>query len=121
MRNEIELTELHDLMLAIEVEVDVGDETENAWGTGAYLTTDYSGRGMYGERCVGIVCDDVASTLFTLGMEIGDRISNETGTTWLELAETFKQSRQDSMGLSSIVYFPGLTVDTTDAYETSDR
>lgn len=63
--------------------------------------TDYSGRGMFGKTCVGVVCDDPISTVVEIADAIRDNdfdcASDELGTI-----------RQDSMGLSRIVYFPNL-------------
>jgi len=58
---------------------------------------DYSGRGMYGAECVGIVgnADDI---LFNLG---GFAEQND-----LEIPNWDR----DSMGLSSIIYFPSITI-----------
>jgi len=108
MRNTITLTDLNDLMEDLDISTYDGDYDE-----GDYLTTDYSGRGMYGDRCVGIVCWNPAEVMFNLGIAIGERIANEPGMQWADLAESFKRSSQDSgMGLSSIIYFPSLTLDT---------
>ena len=107
MRNTITLEELQELMLDIEVEINDEQSFD-----GDYLTTDYSGRGMYGDRCIGVVTGDTAQVMFNLGMAIGERAANEEGSRWWDLAESFKRSAQDSMGLSAIIYFPSLTLDT---------
>jgi hypothetical protein len=119
MRNSITETELIDLMNDIEIEVpgfllygagspDADESDDDFYGD--YLTIDYSGRGMYGDSCIGVVCADPARVMFDLGMAIGERAANETGTRWWDLSESFKRARTDSMGLSSIVYWEGLTL-----------
>jgi hypothetical protein len=65
------------------------------------LYTDYSGRAMYGDTCLGIVHDGLGE-LLTIVVEL-DRAGLELG--WLANA------RQDSMGHSDITYFPGVTVE----------
>jgi hypothetical protein len=62
---------------------------------------DYSGRGMYGKRCVGIVCDSPMDVVIELCDYLRDNgVESATsalgGTSW------------DSMGLQSIVYFPNV-------------
>lgn len=54
---------------------------------------DYSGRCMYGQRCFSITCDEPMSTL----VQVCD-FSNA--------CDVLGTPRQDSMGLSSVLYFP---------------
>lgn len=56
---------------------------------------EYSGRGMYGKECVGVRTDYPNATLAD--------IVEETG-----YADLIRSHRVDSMGLSYILYFPGL-------------
>lgn len=60
---------------------------------------DYSGRGMYGRTCIGIVCDDTLGTL----MQLVDAIRDELD---ISLYDVLGSPKMDSMGLSSILYFP---------------
>lgn len=57
---------------------------------GGELYEGYSGRGMYGQRCYGIVCDDYVSCIETVALQ------GITG------------ANTDSMGLQSIVYWPNI-------------
>lgn len=57
---------------------------------GGDLRDDYSGRGMFGERCVGIVCDNP------------DEAIEEAASQGL------KGARTDSMGRQAIVYWPSV-------------
>jgi hypothetical protein len=52
------------------------------------LRTDYSGRGMFGRTCWGIVCDDPNDVIVDVGL---------------------KGAHTDSMGTSTIVYWPNIT------------
>jgi hypothetical protein len=51
------------------------------------LRTDYSGRGMFGSTCWGIVCDDPNDVIAEVGI---------------------KGAKTDSMGTSTIVYWPSI-------------
>ena len=66
----------------------------------------YSGRGMYGDQCLGIVTEDEASTFLILGLEFA-------GASYRSLGFTLIGSgvRTDSMGRDSVVvYFPRVTM-----------
>lgn len=63
--------------------------------TGAELITEYSGRGMYGEICMGIVLDRMSNDE---EQEVIERI--------FELG--LKGFRTDSMGLGVIYYWPNI-------------
>lgn len=68
------------------------------------LYEDYSGRAMYGATCIGIVTDQV-SRVGLFYRELAEVTGDE------ELAERLADAeRQDSMGLSAIIYWPGVTV-----------
>jgi hypothetical protein len=72
------------------------------------IRTDYSGRGMYDQTCVGFVVAD--SDLLMLGVVLADILGAGRATI---LA---RNARTDSMGRDTIVYFPGVAVeDSTDA------
>lgn len=58
---------------------------------GRRLYTDYSGRGMFGQTCLGIVCDDPSDTIADAGVH---------------------GARQDSLGRSTIVYWPHIKNNT---------
>lgn len=89
------------------------------------LDLTYSGRAMYGRHCVGIVTDNpgaagrfeaaLAAELVLVDLE-------DTGQYWptdvidelMTKMGHLPDSRQDSMGLSSIVYWPGLECEDAD-------
>ena len=93
---------LDDLMLSIDVEVPF----DGGYYDGSYLTLDYSGRGMYGDRCIGVVCADPVGLAVELGIELGRSV--ESGRVSEEIAEAFQRPQIDSMGRSQIIYWPRL-------------
>lgn len=64
---------------------------------GGSLRTDYSGRGMFGASCYGIVTDDATNCI---------EIAAEHG---------IKGARTDGMGLKTIVYWTHIHEDARDA------
>lgn len=66
----------------------------------------YSGRGMYGRQCVGVVIDGMS--LFTFGIEVAREWLNRSDDPCEieDLADL--EAREDSMGLGTIIYFPKL-------------
>lgn len=69
------------------------------------LTTDYSGRGMYGKTCFGLIYGGSVGQLcacFLRGLD---------DDTMDEMADLFDEMRTDSMGYDTIYYFPGWTLD----------
>lgn len=78
----------------------------------------YSGRGMYGSTCLGIVTEDPLILMFELGemsyelrneSEQDEHISDDAELNNL-LSNISSNISQDSMGLSSIVYFPNIVL-----------
>ncbi len=67
--------------------------------------SNYSGRGMYGKECVGVICSDPMSLCLVLGREGFD----------VDLTP-----RMDNMGRDMIVYFPDLQDDPDDTDEDPD-
>lgn len=66
----------------------------------------YSGRGMYGERCLAVEFDAIGEILNAVA--IG-------GDAAVEHARTLARARTDSMGRGSILYFPGVPFVGTDS------
>jgi hypothetical protein len=73
---------------------------------------DYSGRCMYGRKCVGIVHEDnVARMLMRLAGHVFDYFLHEPD----EAAVAFhhlEDIRQDNMGLGTITYWPNISANT---------
>jgi hypothetical protein len=68
----------------------------------------YSGRGMYGASCPGIVTDN----LVLLGAAMMKCVMDEDTSKWSEmdqLLEVLLHTRWDDMGKSMIIYWPRLT------------
>lgn len=67
-------------------------------------TRSYSGRGMYGATCLGVSTDD------TIGKFVADAIDQAElfDVDLTALAWVFRRMRSDSLGLGSILYFPGV-------------
>lgn len=61
------------------------EKIEEAANGDRTLYTEYSGRGMYGKTCIGIVCDDPEDVIAEVGV---------------------RGAQMDSMGRRTIVYWP---------------
>lgn len=74
----------------------------------ARLYSDYSGHGMFGRECVGIVCDTPISFM----MRLIKALLDEQTDIATELADVLLDNEvsTDSMGLSAIVYWPHLSI-----------
>jgi hypothetical protein len=72
------------------------------------LRKDYSGRGMYGEKCWGFVSDatTLAKVFLHLGVNAGRGSGGVNATMVAGLATRLES---DSMGRSVIWYFPGVS------------
>lgn len=86
------------------------EEAEDA-ELGVFRT--YSGRGMYGKECIGMVLSD--NDAFKVAMALGDWI-READLDY-DLADAFKNPHIDSMGYDTIYYWPSLSVEAEDAAE----
>lgn len=79
------------------------------------VRVNYSGRGMFGEECLGIVGSDTTTVIYKIMEVIMDEYGDEKDTQlelFHELAEMLSDgSEQDSMGLQCIVYFPYVEID----------
>ncbi len=64
----------------------------------------YSGRGMYGKKCVGIVTDDPSDCVLAIVRELMDDCGDIDELR--DLVGYLDNSSQDSMGRSAIVYWP---------------
>ena len=76
------------------------------------LREDYSGRGMGGAECFGIVGTARDLALFTMELTIRakdyDVSSDKEGVTVDQVFEMFQRLSTDSMGRNTIFYFPGV-------------
>ena len=75
------------------------------------IRTEYSGRGMYGGTCFGIVTTNVPRTLMEMAAGIIDASDIEGGEGVDLVMDLDNVATVDGMGRSSIVYFPGFELD----------
>lgn len=81
------------------------------------IRTDYSGRGMYGAKCLGLVFDGTPGQLFSAFI---NALTLDDDYLKLELSDVFAEMASDSMGWNSIYYFPGWNFIDEDS-ETEDE
>ena len=67
---------------------------------------DYSGRGMYGRECIGVVCDSLRDFM-RLVHEVVCMVENDGGCPH-DATSILADVSTDGMGLSTIYYFTGL-------------
>lgn len=67
--------------------------------SGADIYHDYSGRGMYGSKCIGIVTHDTNGLMLRLSRHLTSALADK-----IEAAQVC----YDNMGLQDIVYWPSL-------------
>ena len=84
----------------------------------------YSGRAMYGDRCIAVTGDDL--DMFALGVAMADAARNECGEDearlHLLLGELKRvSSRTDSMGRGTVLYWPRLAWDDEEMDEVGDE
>lgn len=76
------------------------------------LRASYSGRGMYGDGCFGVICDSPAEAMGRIVFELCVNFQRE------DLAEELLDGMQtDSMGRGAILYWPGVTVEDAEELE----
>lgn len=79
------------------------------------IRTDYSGRGMYGRTCVGYVGSDVIMFAFRLAVTLAEQINDPAELFDVEdMLERMGDPSTDSMGYSTIYYWPNITVTGTE-------
>lgn len=89
-------------MNIVQLIKDVAEEMD------ADFRSDYSGRCMYGRECVGVVTDQPFEFCLQLGINIGAQGDTSNQPTDI---------RSDSMGRSTIIYFPGIEADQDEEKE----
>lgn len=70
---------------------------------GCEYLDDYSGRYMFGKKCIGIVTD---RNMLEFMIELSDYL-HECGVE--KVSEELEQVRWDNMGLEMVIYFPRLS------------
>lgn len=67
---------------------------------GGEVYENYSGRGMFGRKCLGITVDNDCRSLFSLGREVEIR--------QVEFGDMMNNVVVDSLGRNYIIYFPSI-------------
>lgn len=80
------------------------------------MRTDYSGRGMYGDNCFGIVTSEGFGAIYKFLRQL-ERDENLTEMDEYAVERLADNMRTDSMGYSTIYYFPMLQITDVDASE----
>lgn len=75
---------------------------EELQDSGYGVRGDYSGRGMFGEKCAGFVCN--YGSLVSLGVELHQLMGDDA-------IDVAAKATTDSMGRDTIVYFPGVQLE----------
>ena len=110
-------SEIEDLAWNLGFDTIGDDEDEYDMGEEALdFRYDYSGRFMFGERCLGIVgsIETISRFLQQLAFEAGRAAAlnmEDDPSLVLYNAMSLRGARQDSMGLSTIMYWPGVQLD----------
>lgn len=86
------------------------DSIDNAGLVKPYF--NYSGRGMYGRTCFGVVVPRSTSSFDVAMSIIADMINTDQNQSDInEIMEALSEAREDSLGLDTILYFPNLQID----------
>lgn len=81
---------------------------EHGESEGYAVRTNYSGRAMYGQQCIGV--DGEHPVLFII--ECMENLVDMEPEYALAYFQLLKMQRQDSMGLGTIIYFPSWAIET---------
>lgn len=76
------------------------DFEDAAYQIDADIRDDYSGRGMYGDTCIGVTFDQYGGNEMELGVLLGQKLDAD------DAYALARNARSDSMGLGTIIYFP---------------
>lgn len=77
-------------------------------GHGVDVRDDYSGRGMFGDRCIA-VCGNLGDLIRFIRTVVVNMVTEDDDPVDL-LDDLAESARQDSMGTGTVYYFPGVTV-----------
>ena len=80
-----------------------------------YEFRSYSGRGMFGKQCVGIVIpNNIGKAILDIGIKLGEMDESDVKNySYVEFVESFHKILWDNMGLEYIIYFPDIEYDTS--------
>jgi len=74
------------------------------------LHLDYSGRGMYGNRCPAVYVDNFGEAMAFMIALVGVLADADRGDDIYDLVELARSTRTDGMGRGIVAYWPGLEV-----------
>jgi hypothetical protein len=70
---------------------------------------DYSGRGMYGRKCIGISHKDTTAEVITrLAAYLLESVNDDAIENAAAILRSLKDARQDNLGLGTITYWPNI-------------
>lgn len=95
--------------LTIDAEI-VREALDNAGLDYSAFRFDYSGRGMYGDNCIGLVGSDGDAIKFCA--YLAKALDAAEVLDFDSAIEDLANARSDSMGLSGITYWPHMAVDS---------
>jgi hypothetical protein len=82
----------------------MANRVREAFKSSVYEVRSYSGRGMYGKSCLGVVCDSPVDAILDAIIEFV--AGNTDQDTTIEFIDELRNYRIDDLGLSTILYFP---------------
>ncbi len=82
-----------------------------------YEPSSYSGRAMYGARCLSVTTDSASGAATVILDVVQSCAENGTAEDVLELVSILRGSRVDSMGRGTVVYWPSIGMADEDPYE----
>ena len=80
-----------------------------------YTSRSYSGRGMYGAKCLGVECDNVIEATVRIVLALTDifNIKGQDMDLYSHCCAALERGLTDSMGRGIILYFPNVQMDET--------
>lgn len=93
------------MIVSRELENAIRNAADNC---GFAIRSDYSGRGMFGQECFGIVANSIGKVVASILRNIDDPDVIE------EFARVLENLHTDSMGKSNIFYFPNWKLEETE-------
>lgn len=72
-----------------------------------YETRSYSGRGMFGQQCLAIICDNTGKLFSDLIDFVECNFnSEERSDMYSDISQAFSHMKEDTLGRGTVVYFP---------------
>lgn len=94
----------------------IKESVENMGDEGVSFYNGYSGRGMYGRKCVGIT-GDMQGCMRVVGetLKYVHEVAEEDGMSFDRVVDALMAFMQDSMGRDIIIYWPDIEALAEDA------